>query len=153
MIDVRRGALICGLVGSLAAGAWLVPTTPALAAQDSDPVERLDPRTLSWVLPVHSTRLTPGEVPRRALDLPGMVPLFLVGADAASLAWLAQHAPALKRLGANGLAVEVPDAAALQRIQAVAPGLAIWPVSGDDIAERLELEHYPVLITPTGLAQ
>ena len=69
------------------------------------------------------------------------------------MAWLTQHAPALKRLGANGLAVEVVDAAALQRIQAVAPGLAIWPVSGDDIAERLELEHYPVLITPTGMVQ
>ncbi|WP_439254056.1 integrating conjugative element protein [Pseudomonas monteilii] len=124
-----------------------------MAAESATPVERPAPRTLNWVLPVHSTRLTPGEVPRRALDLPGMVPLFLVGADAASLGWLAQHAPALKRLGASGLAVEVADAAALQRIQAIAPGLAIWPVSGDDIAERLDLKHYPVLITPTGLGQ
>ncbi|MFV3375510.1 integrating conjugative element protein [Pseudomonas sp. NY11226] len=153
MIVVRRGALICGLMGSLAAGAWLGPTPPVIAAESATAVERPDPRTLNWVLPVHSARLTPGEVPRRVLDLPGMVPLFLVGADAASLAWLTQHAPALKRLGANGLAVEVVDAAALQRIQAVAPGLAIWPVSGDDIAERLELEHYPVLITPTGMVQ
>ncbi len=153
MIVVRRGALICGLMGSLAAGAWLVPTPPVMATDSATPGERPDPRTLNWVLPVHSARLTPGDVTPRALDLPGMVPLFLVGADTASLAWLAQHAPALKRLGANGLAVEVADAAALQRIQAVAPGLAIWPVSGDDIAERLELEHYPLLITPTGLEQ
>lgn len=153
MIDVRRGALICGLVGPLAAGAWLVPTPPAMAAESATQVERPDPRTLNWVLPVHSARLTPGTVPYRALDLPGMVPLFLVGADAASLGWLAHHAPALKRLGANGLAVEVADPAALQRIQSVAPGLSIWPVSGDDIAERMELEHYPVLITPTGLEQ
>lgn len=153
MIDVRRGALICGLVGSLTTGAWLVPTPPVMATESAAPVERPDPRTLDWMLPVRSARLTPGEVPRRVLDLPGMVPLFLVGADAASLAWLAQHAPALKHLGANGLAVEVADATSLQRIQAVAPGLTIWPVSGDDIAERLELEHYPVLITPTGLEQ
>lgn len=153
MIDARRGALICGLVGSLAGAAWLLPTLPAMAAESATPVERPDPRTLNWVLPVHSARLTPGEVPRRALDLPGMIPLFLVGADTVSLAWLAQHAPALKRLGANGLAVEVADAAALQRIQAVATGLTIWPVSGDDIAERLKLEHYPVLITSTGLKQ
>jgi len=153
MIVVSRGALICGLVGSLAAGAWIVPTIPAIAAEATASVERPDPRTLNWVLPVRSARLTPGDVPRRVLNLPDMVPLFLVGGDAYSLAWLAQHAPALKRLGANGLAVEVADAAALQRIQAIAPGLAIWPVSGDDIAERLELEHYPVLITPTGLEQ
>lgn len=55
--------------------------------------------------------------------------------------------------GASGLAVEVADAEALRRIQASAPGLEIWPVSGNDIAERLELQYYPVLITPTGLEQ
>lgn len=153
MIEVRWSGLISWLVGSLAVGALVMTTPPTMAAESVALVERPDPRTLSWVLPVHSTRLKPGEVPRRALDLPGMVPLFLVGADAASLAWLAQHAASLKRLDANGLAVEVADAAALQRIQEVAPGLTIWPVSGDDIAERLELEHYPVLITPTGLEQ
>jgi integrating conjugative element protein (TIGR03765 family) len=87
------------------------------------------------------------------LSLPGMTPLFLVGQDTASLEWLSRHAQALQELGANGLAVEVDDVQALRRIQTAAPGLNIWPVSGDDIAERLELEHYPVLITPTGLEQ
>ena len=82
-----------------------------------------------------------------------IVRLFLVGHDAASLEWLAQHAQRLQDLGASGLAVEVADAQALRRIQAAAPGLDIWPVSGDDIAERLELQHYPVLITPTSLEQ
>lgn len=153
MIEVRGSLLISWFVWSLAASALLLPTPSAMATESAAPVERPDPRTLNWVLPVHSTRLTPGDVPNRVLDMPGMVPLFLVGADAASLAWLTQHAPALKQLGANGLAVEVLDAAALQRIQAVAPGLTIWPVSGDDIAERLELKQYPVLITSTGLEQ
>ena len=111
------------------------------------------PTTLNWVLPVHSARLSPGAVPPRALSLPGMTPLFLVGQDTASLEWLSRHAQALQELGANGLAVEVDDVQALRRIQTAAPGLNIWPVSGDDIAERLELEHYPVLITPTGLQQ
>ncbi|MGE8049765.1 integrating conjugative element protein [Pseudomonas monteilii] len=111
------------------------------------------PTTLNWVLPVHSVRLSPGTVPPRALSLPGMTPLFLVGQDTTSLEWLSRHAQALQELGANGLAVEVDDARALRRIQMTAPKLNIWPVSGDDIAERLELEHYPVLITPTGLEQ
>jgi len=87
------------------------------------------------------------------LTLPGFTPLFLVGHDAVSLEWLAQHAQRLQDLGASGLAVEVADAQALRRIQAAAPRLDIWPVSGDDIAERLELQHYPVLITSTGLEQ
>ncbi|AUF96904.1 integrating conjugative element protein [Pseudomonas sp. 02C 26] len=111
------------------------------------------PSTLNWVLPVRSARLLPGIVPPRALSLPSMTPLFLVGQDAASLEWLSRRAQALQELGANGLAVEVDDARALRRIQTTAPGLNIWPVSGDDIAERLELDHYPVLITPTGLEQ
>ncbi|MFJ2982690.1 MULTISPECIES: integrating conjugative element protein [unclassified Pseudomonas] len=109
--------------------------------------------TLNWVLPVHSARLSPGAVPPRTLRLPGMIPLFLVGQDAVSLEWLSRHAQALQDLGANGLAVEVDDVQSLRRIQTAAPGLNIWPVSGDDIAERLELDHYPVLITPTGLEQ
>ncbi|VVN69956.1 hypothetical protein PS726_00343 [Pseudomonas fluorescens] len=117
------------------------------------PDKALDPRTLNWVLPVHSAHLTPGVVPRRALSLPGITPLFLVGQDPSSLEWLSQHAQALQDLSAGGLVVEVADAQALHRIQAAAPGLSIWPVSGDDIAKRLELEHYPVLITPSGLEQ
>lgn len=119
----------------------------------AEPSSLSDPSTLNWVLPVHSPRLSPGTVLPRALSLPGMTPLFLVGQDAASLAWLSRHSQALQTLGAKGIAVEVDDAQALRRIQAAAPGLNIWPVSGDDIAERLELDHYPVLITPTGLEQ
>lgn len=109
--------------------------------------------TLNWVLPVRSVRLSPGIVPPRALSLPSMTPLFLVGQDTTSLEWLSRHAQALQELGANGLAVEVDNVQALRRIQMTVPKLNIWPVSGDDIAERLELEHYPVLITSTGLEQ
>ena len=124
-------------------------TVGALAAPSQQP----DHRALTWTLPVHSALLSPGAVPPRTLNLPGFTPLFLVGQDPASLKWLAQHAQRLQNLGASGLAVEVVDAQALRRIQAAAQGLEIWPVSGDDIAERLELQHYPVLITPTGLEQ
>ncbi|QKZ04194.1 integrating conjugative element protein [Pseudomonas eucalypticola] len=114
---------------------------------------RPDPRRLSWVLPIHSARLSPGPVAPRELEMPGMTPLFLVGQDPLSLQWLSEHAQALQALGASGLAVDVADSDALQRIQATAPELPIWPVSGDDIAARLQLEHYPVLITPTALEQ
>lgn len=132
---------------ALALCPWL--SLPASAESSSLPA----PTTLNWVLPVRSARLSPGAVPPTALSLPSMTPLFLVGQDTASLEWLSRHAQALQELGANGLAVEVDDARALRRIQMTAPELNIWPVSGDDIAERLELKHYPVLITPTGLEQ
>jgi integrating conjugative element protein (TIGR03765 family) len=137
----------CLRLVALALCPWL--SLAASAESNSPPA----PTTLNWVLPVRSARLSPGAVPSRALNLPGMRPLFLVGQDTTSLEWLSRHAQALQDLGANGLAVEVDDARALRRIQMTAPKLGIWPVSGDDIAERLELEHYPVLIMPTGLEQ
>ncbi|MFP5425024.1 MAG: integrating conjugative element protein [Gammaproteobacteria bacterium] len=137
----------CLRLVALALCSW--QSLAASAESSSSPA----PSTLNWLLPVHSARLSPGAVPPRALSLPGMTPLFLVGQDTTSLEWLSRHAQALQDLGANGLAVEVDDVQALRRIQTAAPGLNIWPVSGDDIAERLELEHYPVLITPTGLEQ
>lgn len=130
---------------------WLWYGVTAQAVEPTMP--RPDPRRLSWVLPIHSARLTPGPVTPRVLDIPGMTPLFLVGQDPLSLQWLAEHAQALQALGASGLAVEAANSDALQRIQATAPELPIWPVSGDDIAARLQLEHYPVLITPTALEQ
>ncbi len=132
---------------ALALCPWL--SFAAIAEPSTSP----DPITLNWVLPVRSAHLSPGAVPPRVLSLPGMTPLFLIGQDTSSLEWLSRHAQALQELDANGLAVEVDDVQALRRIQTTAPGLNIWPVSGDDIAERLELDHYPVLITPTGLEQ
>jgi integrating conjugative element protein (TIGR03765 family) len=137
----------CLRLVALALCSWL--SFAASAESSSLPA----PTALNWMLPVRSARLSPGIVQPRALSLPGMTPLFLVGQDTTSLEWLSRHAQALQGLGANGLAVEVDDVQALRRIQTAAPGLNIWPVSGDDIAERLELEHYPVLITPTGLEQ
>jgi integrating conjugative element protein (TIGR03765 family) len=107
----------------------------------------------AWILPVHSSHLSPGQITSRALDMPGLRPFFLVGEDPQSLAWLRQRATELQEMGAAGLAVEVADTEALARIQAAAPGITILPVNGNDIATRLQIEHYPVLITATSLEQ
>ena len=85
--------------------------------------------------------------------MPGLQPFFLVGGDPLSLTWLRQRAAGLREMGAAGLAVEVADTEAFLRIRAAAPGLTILPVSGNEIAIRLQIEHYPVLITATALEQ
>ena len=38
-------------------------------------------------------------------------------------------------------------------LRRLAPGLTLSPASGDDLAQRLGLRHYPVLITSTGVEQ
>ena len=107
----------------------------------------------AWILPVSSSRLTPGQIAPRQLKMPGLQPFFLVGDDSQSLDWLRQRAAGLREIGAAGLAVEVADTAALSRIRAAAPGITILPINGNDIATRLQIEHYPVLITATSLEQ
>ncbi|MGK3119332.1 integrating conjugative element protein [Pseudomonas corrugata] len=106
-----------------------------------------------WILPIRSSRLSPGSVKSRSLSMPGLQPFFLVGDDPQSLAWLRQRAAELHEMGAAGLAVEVANTEALARIRAAAPDITILPVNGNDIATRLQIEHYPVLITATSLEQ
>lgn len=127
---------------------WMIAAPPSAIHADM-PL----PSGIQWILPVRSPKLSPGQVEKRALQMPGLKPFFLVGEDITSLNWLTAHAQRLTELGAAGLVVDVTDIGALQRIQSLVPTLTVMPVSGDDIAERLQLSHYPVLITATALEQ
>ncbi|MBS0159846.1 MAG: integrating conjugative element protein [Nitrospira sp.] len=105
------------------------------------------------MLPVRSAKLAPGTVARRVIEAPGLRPFVVVGDDAASQAWLRRHASSLRERGAVGLVVNVETAQALARLRALAPGVPLAPAAGDDLADRLGLRHYPVLITATGIEQ
>ena len=125
------------------------PAQPPVAA----PVPRVDnPASAeAAVLPVRSARLTPGDEPRRVIRAPGLTPLFLVGDDDHSRAWLRQRRAALQELRAVGLVVNVATPEALVALRRLAPGLMLSPIAGDDLAQRLGIRHYPVLITATGI--
>ena len=105
------------------------------------------------LLPIRSPSLRPGPVENRPVNLPGITALFLIGDDPRSHAWLQQRLPDLQRLGAAGLVVNVESAATLQALRDRAPGLSLTPVPGDDLAQRLGLMNYPVLITATAIEQ
>lgn len=147
-----KGPLIAGALALALTSAILAepPRHVSLQPHSSPLSQHLDE---DWMLPVRSSLLRPGAVAPRALDMPGLPPFFLVGGDPRSLSWLRENSARLRTMGAVGLAVEVADAAALERIREAAPGLSILPVNGDDIAARLQIHHYPVLITATGLRQ
>ncbi|WP_237385433.1 integrating conjugative element protein [Xenorhabdus sp. Sc-CR9] len=105
------------------------------------------------MLPVKTPALTPGKVDSRPLQLPGIGALFLIGDDPASRQWLSQNAGTLTKLHAVGLVVNVRDRAGLQALRALVPDLRLSPAAGTELARRLQLQHYPVLITETRLAQ
>jgi integrating conjugative element protein (TIGR03765 family) len=105
------------------------------------------------MLPVRSLTLTPGTVARHALEAPGLQPFFLIGDDAISRAWLRRHAASLQARGAVGLVINVDTMAGLAQLRHIAPALRLSPTPADDLAGRLGLRHYPVLITSTGIEQ
>ncbi|EPP5101030.1 integrating conjugative element protein [Enterobacter hormaechei] len=105
------------------------------------------------MLPVRSERLSPGDEPRRVIQAPGLTPVFLIGDDERSRAWLLERKAALTEISAIGLVVNVGSAEALAGLRKQAPELTLSPVSGDDLAQRLGLRHYPVLITASGIEQ
>lgn len=123
----------------------------ALSADDQDMPST--PYNEAMLLPIRSPSLRPGPVETRPVNLPGITALFLIGDDPRSHAWLQQRLPELQRLGAAGLVVNVESADALQALRDRAPGLRLTPVPGDDLAARLGLSRYPLLITATTIEQ
>jgi len=143
-----------GGVSALSYYAALSIHTEEQAIKPLPPVPRVRPAEEAQMLPVSSPTLSPGAVQARTLNARGLAqPLFLVGSDALSLRWLEQRGALLREHHAVGIAVEVPDAAALSRIREAAQGLSVWPACGDDIGAILGVHHYPLLLTRTGLEQ
>lgn len=109
--------------------------------------------TEEQLLPVISHRLSVGKVSNKTLDLPGAIPLFLIGADTISMQWLRQHYEQLVDIGAVGLVVNVATLAEMQQLRSIVPALTLMPAPADDFAEQFNLHHYPVLITAEGISQ
>lgn len=105
------------------------------------------------MLPVRSERLSPGKIENRVTNTPGLASFFLIGDDDLSRRWLASRRDVLKNLNAVGLVVNVQQLDALTELRDIGSGLDIVPASADELAERLGLQHYPLLITANGIEQ
>jgi integrating conjugative element protein (TIGR03765 family) len=107
----------------------------------------------AWILPVRSSHLSPGQIASRTLNMPGLRPFFLVGDD--PVRWFGcvnvrLNCTKWARLASRS---KWPMPKPWPGFRAAAPGITILPVNGNDIATRLQIEHYPVLITATSLEQ
>lgn len=103
--------------------------------------------------PVRSDQLTPGHVQGRVINAPGLQPLFLVGDDESSKAWLSQRFEQLQHLNAVGLVVNVVSAERFSEVQRWGGGLQMVPAPSNELAQRLGIKHYPLLITATAIQQ
>ncbi|HGK3860779.1 TPA: integrating conjugative element protein [Klebsiella pneumoniae] len=105
------------------------------------------------VLPIRTPELSPGPLEARSLSMPGMRSIFLIGDDDLSRRWLSLRRDRLIQLNAVGYVVNVASKAAWDDLQHQANGLELLPVSGSDLAVRLGISHYLVLISEKGLEQ
>ncbi|MBC8947028.1 integrating conjugative element protein [Xenorhabdus indica] len=109
--------------------------------------------SFEMVLPIKTPEMVPGIALERSLNLPGIGALFLVGDDDFSLNWLHHNADKLKALNAVGMVINVDNADSLYKLKYLYKEGMISPISASELATRLQLTHYPVLITETGLTQ
>lgn len=118
------------------------------------PAPIIKPITELSALPIVSKKLSPGKVEPRLINANGLIrPFFMVGDDELSIAWLTARASYLTELQAVGLVVNVKQASHFNQLKRLVPTILMLPTSGDDIADRLNLSHYPVLITATSIEQ
>lgn len=146
----NRRMLCCVLAGLLAACSSTGPGDRQ--AERPKQISSLAPWEAE-MLPVVSWSLSPGPVESRAIDIPGLRPVFLIGDDSLSKSWLRLWRDKLRRLNALGLVVNVASPEGLLELRQLAEGLRLIPVTGDDLATLLEFSHYPVLVTATYLEQ
>jgi len=106
--------------------------------------------------PVRTPLMSPGVIsPNEGRDIPrGLYaqPVFLIGYDRGSLAWLESNLDILHKNKAMGMVVNVETPAQMQKILDIADNKVILQAtSGQRIAQALSLYHYPAYIDGDGL--
>lgn len=148
---VEQELIVVADLGGQSTADYFAAIDPSSELKNEAPVlTLLTPRTLP-VFPVRTPELSPGRQAARALDLLGMPPVFIIGDDELSRRWLVSRRDRLRQDNAIGYVVNVATETAWQELQALAGGLTLLPVSGSDLAVRLKISHYPVLISERGL--
>lgn len=100
------------------------------------------------IYPVKSLNLTPGIQEEKSTNINLPQPIFIVGDDDQSKAWILKYKNQLTEIHAQGLVVNVDNETAMKNLrQLVSPDLSLYPVSGDALARWLNFQHYPVLIS------
>ncbi len=132
-------------IGQLVAG---------ITPQDMDKLAQAPAEIHMQVFPVTTKGMTPGKVVNKTIQLDFLPsPVFVIGDDRRSVVWLLDHKAQLKKLNAIGIVVSVETETDFKHLQRLAKPLLLMPVSAQQIAERVGVNHYPVLITSTEVSQ
>lgn len=105
------------------------------------------------LFPVRTIKMTPGlftgasRVTRKSFLLH---PIFFVGDDAISRAWLLRNKDRLQQSRASGMVVNVVNYDRFKTLQNLVPGVPMAPSSADEVSKTLGIRLYPALVTIDG---
>jgi integrating conjugative element protein (TIGR03765 family) len=110
---------------------------------------------LPVTFPVRTASMSPGKLlpTTNAVKLQSWLPtaVFLIGTDDMSKAWIVRNRDLLAKQRAAGIVVHADNIEAFRSMQTLGHGLPMAPSSADELAKRLRLNVYPVLIRPDGV--
>lgn len=105
-------------------------------------------------VPIRTSTMTPQRIASKDAYFPNLtMPIFIVGADPVSLAWLKQWREALLRVGAVGWVVQADDAQELRAVAEAGAGLRFMAMPGDALPDIFGVNGYPVLISERAIEQ
>lgn len=74
-------------------------------------------------------------------------PIFIVGDDPISLAWIKHYKSTLDKVHAVGLVVSASSINSIKKIKAAAGKVRLYPAEGDAVSQFFGIKCYPVLIS------
>lgn len=105
-------------------------------------------------VPIRTRSLIPQRIVSKDAYFPNLsIPLFIVGADPASLSWLKQWREALLKVGAVGWVVQAENAEELRAVAEAGAGLRFMAMPGDALTDIFGVNAYPVLISERAIEQ
>lgn len=126
-------------------GGTPLPWTQDLHAQSASPIP-LKRIKFTPSFPIRTPGMRPGPVDKKTLSTAATMPVFVVGYDSQSFAWLHHNKQHLIDTSAHGFVVNVASSQQFTRLQEYAAPITLSPVNGDDFRKYLGLTHYPFLI-------
>lgn len=116
-----------------------------------------DAETPLVIFPVSTPTMSPGILDPRNILLdvqPWMTqPLFIVGTDPISLAWLESNKYLLLKIRAAGLVISAPDVASFKSLRRAIPPLPLVPSAAPSLTKALAahgITRYPLLLLENG---
>jgi len=104
--------------------------------------------------PIRTPSLTPGLVESQQVKFPHLPrPVFLLGNDDTSKAWLKQYRSRLIEAHAIGLIVNADNESDVQAVRQIGGSIELVAAPAESLAKQLNLKHYPVLISKSRIEQ